>query len=107
MIEGKLIKGTVPAFLHSVSMLAVIAAVASFDAAAAPAQPGAGNDLRAAFATPQDIAEGKRVAFDDPQRWQKAVHLKDIHLERGQVRALVQAVHGDPQRARVLGDGGN
>ena len=62
MIEGKLIKGTVPAFLHSVSMLAVIAAVASFDAAAAPAQPGAGNDLRAAFATPQDIAEGKRVA---------------------------------------------
>ena len=28
-------------------------------------------------------AEGKRVAFDDPQRWQKAVHLKDIHLERG------------------------
>jgi hypothetical protein len=28
-------------------------------------------------------SEGKRVAFDDPQRWQKAVHLKDIHLERG------------------------
>jgi len=28
-------------------------------------------------------ADGKRVAFDDPQRWRKAVHLKDIHLERG------------------------
>jgi hypothetical protein len=26
-------------------------------------------------------ASGKRIDFDDPQLWQKAVHLKDIHLE--------------------------
>ena len=28
-------------------------------------------------------AEGKKVAFDDPQRWKKAVHMMDIHAERG------------------------
>lgn len=27
--------------------------------------------------------DGKEIAFDDPQRFQKAVHLADIHLERG------------------------
>ncbi len=27
--------------------------------------------------------EGKEIAFDDPQRFQKAVHLADIHLEKG------------------------
>jgi len=27
--------------------------------------------------------EGKIVAFDDPKKFEKAVHLKDIHLERG------------------------
>lgn len=27
--------------------------------------------------------DGKLVDFNDPQRWQKAVHLKDIHLEKG------------------------
>ncbi|MEK7748132.1 MAG: hypothetical protein AAB300_03555 [Nitrospirota bacterium] len=27
--------------------------------------------------------DGKRVDFTDPERFQKAVHLKDIHLERG------------------------
>lgn len=27
--------------------------------------------------------DGKAVAFDDPQRFEKAVHLKDIHLEKG------------------------
>ncbi len=28
-------------------------------------------------------ADGKTIGFDDPALWQKAVHLKDIHLERG------------------------
>jgi hypothetical protein len=28
-------------------------------------------------------AQGKPIAFDDPQLWQKTVHLKDIHLEKG------------------------
>ena len=28
-------------------------------------------------------AEGKPIAFDDPQRFTKAVHLADIHLEKG------------------------
>jgi hypothetical protein len=28
-------------------------------------------------------AEGKVVALDDPEKWAKAVHLKDIHLEKG------------------------
>lgn len=28
-------------------------------------------------------AEGKPIAFDDPQRFAKAVHLADIHLEKG------------------------
>jgi hypothetical protein len=27
--------------------------------------------------------DGKDIAFDDPQRFQKAVHLADIHLEKG------------------------
>ena len=27
--------------------------------------------------------DGKPIAFDDPQRFQKAVHLADIHLEKG------------------------
>jgi len=27
--------------------------------------------------------DGKPIAFDDPQRFQKAVHLEDIHLEKG------------------------
>jgi hypothetical protein len=27
--------------------------------------------------------DGKQIAFDDPQRFQKAVHLADIHLEKG------------------------
>jgi hypothetical protein len=28
-------------------------------------------------------AQGQKIAYEDPQAWQKAVHLKDIHLERG------------------------
>ena len=46
-----------------VVLLASIAVLPNLSAAAAPAQAGAGDDLRAAFATPQDIAEGKRVAL--------------------------------------------
>ena len=46
-----------------VALLASIAVLPNLSAAAAPAQPAAGDDLRAAFATPQDIAEGKRVAL--------------------------------------------
>ena len=46
-----------------VVLLASIAVLPNLSAAAAPAQPAAGDDLRAAFATPQDIAEGKRVAL--------------------------------------------
>ena len=28
-------------------------------------------------------ADGKPIAFDDPQKFEKAVHMKDIHLEKG------------------------
>jgi hypothetical protein len=28
-------------------------------------------------------AQGAVISHDDPEKWQKAVHLKDIHLERG------------------------
>jgi len=38
-------------------------ALPNWSAAAAAVEPAAGDDLRAAFATPQDIAEGKRVAL--------------------------------------------
>jgi cytochrome c553 len=44
-------------------LLAGIAALAVPGIATAQAQPGPGVDLRAAFATPQDIAEGRRVAL--------------------------------------------
>ncbi len=48
-------------------LLASIAILPLLSAAAAPAKaqtsPGVNEDLRAAFATPQDIAEGKRVAL--------------------------------------------
>jgi cytochrome c553 len=44
-------------------LLAALALLATFGAAAAPAQPAGGDDMRAVFATPQDVAEGKRVAI--------------------------------------------
>lgn len=43
-------------------------------------------------------AEGKIVSADDPQKFQKAVHLKDIHLEKGMHCAdchFRQDAHGD------------
>jgi hypothetical protein len=43
-------------------------------------------------------AEGKPIAFDDPEKWKKAVHLKDIHLEKGMHCVdchFTQDVHGD------------
>jgi cytochrome c553 len=55
-------KRTVPVFFSSTLMLAAIASFPLLGLAAAPAQPAVVEDLRAAFATPQDIAEGKRVA---------------------------------------------
>ena len=48
-------------------MLAVLGAglavLAHLGAVAAPAQPRTGDEMRAAFATPQDVEEGKRVAI--------------------------------------------
>jgi hypothetical protein len=43
-------------------------------------------------------AEGKPISFEDPQKWEKAVHLKDIHLEKGMHCVdchFTQDVHGD------------
>ena len=45
------------------ALLASIALLPNIGAAAPAAQSASGDDLRAAFATPQDIAEGKRVAL--------------------------------------------
>jgi hypothetical protein len=42
-------------------------------------------------------ANGTKVAFDDPKKWEKAVHMKDIHLERGMHCVdchFTQDVHG-------------
>jgi cytochrome c553 len=53
----------IPRVVHAVATLIFIAGWMSGNAAyAATAQPGTADDLRAAYATPQDIAEGKRVA---------------------------------------------
>ncbi len=43
-------------------------------------------------------AEGRIVPFEDPERFQKAVHLRDIHLEKGMHCAdchFSQDAHGD------------
>ncbi len=43
-------------------------------------------------------AEGQPVAHEDPERWAKAVHLQDIHLERGMACVdchFTRDVHGD------------
>lgn len=45
-------------------------------------------------------ANGKQVAFDDPQKFQKAVHLRDIHLDKGMHCAdchFSQDEHGNGQ----------
>jgi hypothetical protein len=45
-------------------------------------------------------AEGKQVAFDDPDKFRKTVHLRDIHLERGMHCAdchFSRDEHGDGQ----------
>ena len=55
-------KRTVVAGIRSLLLLAAVAALPSPGAAAGPAPANAADDLRAAFATPQDILEGKRVA---------------------------------------------
>jgi cytochrome c553 len=46
-----------------IALLASLAVLPYPGLAAAPSQPAPGEDLRAVFATPQDIAEGKRVAI--------------------------------------------
>ena len=52
-------------------------------------------------------AEGNVVSFDDPEKFRKAVHLKDIHLERGMHCAdchFSQDEHGNGQ---IYGEYGN
>jgi hypothetical protein len=42
--------------------------------------------------------EDNKIASDDPQKWQKAVHLNDIHLQKGMQCAdchFLRDVHGD------------
>ena len=49
-------------------------------------------------------ANGKIVAFDDPNLWNKTVHLKDIHLEKGMQCVdchFVQDMHGT---GKIYGD---
>ena len=49
-------------------------------------------------------AQGQQIPFDDPQKWQKAVHLKDIHLEKGMHCVdchFSQDVHGN---GKIYGD---
>src|ERR1051325_2682044 len=51
--------------------------------------------------------DGKVVAFDDPQKFSKAVHLQDIHLEKGMHCAdchFSQDEHGNGQ---IYGEYGN
>ena len=52
-------------------------------------------------------ANGSRVAFDDPEKFRKAVHLRDIHLEKGMHCAdchFSQDAHGNGQ---LYGEYGN
>jgi hypothetical protein len=52
-------------------------------------------------------ADDKKVLFDDPQKFQKAVHLRDIHLEKGMHCAdchFSQDEHGNGQ---LYGEYGN
>jgi hypothetical protein len=52
-------------------------------------------------------AEGNVVPFDDPERFDEAVHLKDIHLERGMHCAdchFSQDAHGDGNLYGEYGD---
>jgi len=52
-------------------------------------------------------ADGNVVSFDDPEKFRKAVHLKDIHLERGMHCAdchFSQDEHGNGQ---IYGEYGN
>ncbi|HYI12445.1 MAG TPA: hypothetical protein VEK57_25550 [Thermoanaerobaculia bacterium] len=52
-------------------------------------------------------ADDKRVSFDDPDKFRKAVHLRDIHLERGMHCAdchFSQDEHGNGQLYGEYGD---
>ena len=48
--------------------------------------------------------EGKPIAFDDPQKFQKAVHLADIHLEKGMQCADCHFAQDNHGTGKVYGE---
>ena len=48
--------------------------------------------------------EGKPIAFDDPQRFQKAVHLADIHLEKGMQCADCHFAQDNHGNGKIYGE---
>ncbi len=48
--------------------------------------------------------EGQPIAFDDPQRFQKAVHLADIHLEKGMQCVDCHFVQDNHGNGKVYGE---
>ncbi|MGB9435613.1 MAG: hypothetical protein WBQ89_25420 [Candidatus Acidiferrum sp.] len=48
--------------------------------------------------------DGKEIAFDDPQRFQKAVHLTDIHLEKGMQCADCHFAQDNHGTGRIYGE---
>jgi len=48
--------------------------------------------------------DGKPIAFDDPQRFQKAVHLADIHLEKGMQCADCHFVQDNHGNGKIYGE---
>jgi len=48
--------------------------------------------------------DGKEIAFDDPQRFQKAVHLADIHLEKGMQCADCHFAQDNHGTGRIYGE---
>src|SRR5579885_3230231 len=48
--------------------------------------------------------DGKPIAFDDPQRFQKAVHLADIHLEKGMQCVDCHFVQDNHGNGKIYGE---
>src|SRR5713226_4556006 len=48
--------------------------------------------------------EGKQIAFDDPQKFEKAVHLADIHLEKGMQCADCHFAQDNHGNGRIYGE---
>ncbi|HET7105344.1 MAG TPA: hypothetical protein VFI38_00930 [Candidatus Acidoferrum sp.] len=48
--------------------------------------------------------EGQPIAFDDPQRFQKAVHLADIHLEKGMQCADCHFAQDNHGNGKIYGE---